>query len=149
MYFEEFELGRQWDIAPIKITREMMLDYATKYDSAPIHVDDEVGKKSIFGEIIAPGTMTGMLLWRRWLLDYEPLGQFVAGISSYNDWFKAVKANDVITGTATVDYVEVRNEYNGLVRIKIDGYNQHGEHVITANDTLVIGRNYKKEDKED
>ena len=145
MYFEDFELGKTWDIAEIPITREMMLDYASKYDSAPIHMDDEVGKNSIFGEIIAPGTMTGMLLGRRGLLDYKPLGHFVAGISSYNDWYKAVKAGDVISGTATVDYVESRNEYNGLVRIKIDGYNQNGEHVITANDTLVIGKNFKKE----
>ena len=144
MYFEEFTLGRKWDIGAINIPSEMMLDYASKYDSAPIHMDDEVGKKSIFGEIIAPGTMTGMLLWRKWLLDYKPLGHFIAGVSSYNDWYKPVKAGDVITGTAEVAYVEERNEYNGLVRIKIDGYNQNGEHVITANDTLVIGKNIDK-----
>ena len=148
MYFEEFTLGRKWHIGAIHITREMMLDYASKYDSAPIHMDDEVGKKSIFGEIIAPGTMTGMLLWRKWLLDYKPLGHFIAGVSSYNDWYKPVKAGDVITGTAEVAYVEERNEFNGLVRIKIDGYNQNGEHVITANDTLVIGKNFENTEKE-
>lgn len=147
MYFEEFTLGRTWEIGEIHITREMMLDYASKYDSAPIHMDDEVGKNSIFGEIIAPGTMTGMLLWRKWLLDYKPLGHFIAGISSYNDWFKAVKAGDVITGTATVSEAEERNEYNGRVCIKIDGYNQNGEHVITARDTLVIGKNFESKDK--
>ena len=140
MYFEDFELGKSWEIGPIHITREMMLDYASKYDSAPVHMDDEVGRKSIFGEIIAPGTMTGMLLWRKWLLDYKPLDQFVAGLSSYNDWYLAVKADDVISGTAEVEKAEVRNEYNGLVCIKIDGYNQRGEHVITARDSLVIGR---------
>ena len=29
MYFEEFTLGRKWDIGAIHITREMMLDYAS------------------------------------------------------------------------------------------------------------------------
>lgn len=56
MYFEDFELGMKWDLdRPIHISRELMRDYASKYDAAPIHNDDEVGKRSKFGQIIAPG----------------------------------------------------------------------------------------------
>ena len=53
MYFEDWELGMEWELAEVEITQEEMLEYANKYDIAPIHTDFEYGAKSRFGQIRA------------------------------------------------------------------------------------------------
>lgn len=141
MYFEDFELGMKWDLdRPIHISRELMRDYASKYDAAPIHNDDEVGKRSKFGQIIAPGTMTSMLLWSEWIRRFKTLDNFQAGSSSYIDWFTPLLEGDDLTGTCEVIETTSMNPHNGKVVVEFHGYNQKGEHCIKVVDTLYIGK---------
>ena len=141
MFFEDFKLGMVWQLdRPIKITRELMRDYGSKYDVAPIHNDEEVGKRSKFGQIIAPGTMTSMLLWSEWISRYNTLDNFMAGSSSYIDWYTPLMEGDELTGTCEVIEVESMNPHNGKVVVQFKGYNQKGEYCIEVKDTLYIGK---------
>ena len=45
MYFNELELGMTVDIAPAKIERDKMLDFAKLYDNIPLHTDEEYALK--------------------------------------------------------------------------------------------------------
>lgn len=141
MYFEDFELGMKWELdRPIKITREMMRDYGSKYDKAPIHNDEEVGKNSKYGQIIAPGTMTGIILWSEWISRFNTLDNFQAGSSSYIDWYVPFYEGDELTGTCEVIEVQSMNPHNGKVVVEFHGYNQKGEHCYKVVDTLYIGK---------
>ena len=67
MYFEEFEAGTQLNIDNVVIDKNNMLDFAKKYDYIPLHTDEGYAKKTMFGNLIAPGVMSFMAVWAKYL----------------------------------------------------------------------------------
>ena len=131
MYFEDVELGMSVAIAPAVIEKEKMLAFARLYDNIPLHTDEEYAKTTPFGQLIAPGVMSFMSVWARYLeVDFfhESL---LAGKSTKIEWIKPVFAEDVLSGRATITRLERRNPKNGLVEITVEAYNQHGDLVLT------------------
>lgn len=108
-----------------------MVDFARLYDHAPLHVDEEYAKTTPFGKLIAPGVMSFMSVWAKYL-EVDFFGkELLAGKSTKIEWLKPVFADDVLTGRAEVTDLVKRNPKNGLVEITIWAYNQHGELVLT------------------
>ena len=131
MYFEDIELGMTVEIAPALIEKEKMVDFARLYDNLPLHTDEEYAKTTMFGQLIAPGVMSFMSVWVKFL-EVDFFGnELLAGKSTKIEWHKPVFANDVLTGKATITKLLKRNAKNGLVEISIDAYNQKGELVLT------------------
>lgn len=130
MYFEDIKLGMTVEIAPAVIEKEKMLAFARDYDNIPLHTDEEYAKTTPFGRLIAPGVMSFMSVWAKYL-EVDLFGEeLLAGKSTSIEWLKPVFANDVLTGRATVTKLVPRNSKNGLVEISIDAFNQHGELVL-------------------
>lgn len=131
MYFDDVKVGMTVDIAPAVIEKEKMLSFARDYDNIPLHTDEEYAKKTHFGRLIAPGVMSFMSVWARYL-EVDFFGEdLLAGKSTKIEWIKPVFADDVLTGKAIVTNISKRNEKNGLVEITIEAYNQNGELVLT------------------
>lgn len=131
MYFDDIKIGMTVQIAPATIEKEKMLDFARDYDNIPLHTDEEYAKSSPFGALIAPGVMSFMSVWAKFL-EVDFFGnELLAGQSTKIEWIKPVYAQDVLTGKATVTRMEARNAKNGLVEITIDAYNQNGDLVLT------------------
>ena len=131
MYFDELKLGMSVEIAPATIKKEKMLDFARNYDNIPLHTDEEYAKATPFGALIAPGVMSFMSVWVKYL-ENDFLGDaLLAGKSTKIEWVKPVYADDVLTGKATITNLTRRNEKNGIVEISIEAYNQRGELVLT------------------
>ena len=131
MYFNELKVGMTVDIQQTIIEKKKMLDFARDYDNIPLHLDEEYAKKTPFGKIIAPGVMSFMSVWAKYL-EVDFFGeQLLAGKSTKIEWLKPVYANDILTGKATITKLEKRNEKNGLVEVTIQAFNQHGQLVLT------------------
>ena len=131
MYFDDIKIGMTVEIEPTVIEKEDMITFAKKYDNIPLHTDEEYAKNSPFGRIIAPGVMSFMSVWAKYL-EVDFLGEeLIAGKSTKIEWVKPVFAEDALTGKAVVTNLIRRNERNGLVEITIEAYNQHGEIVLT------------------
>ena len=130
MYFEDLKLGMMVDISPARIEKEKMIDFARTYDNIPLHTDEEYAKSTPFGRLIAPGVMSFMSVWARYL-EVDFFGsELLAGKSTKIEWIKPVFADDVLTGSATVTNLLKRNTKNGLVEITILAYNQNGDLVL-------------------
>ncbi len=130
MYFDDFEPGMTVEIAPAVMEKEKMVAFAREYDNIPLHTDEEYAKKTPFGRLIAPGVMSFMSVWAKYL-EVDFFGEeLIAGKSTKIEWLKPVFADDVLTGTASVTNLVKRNAENGLVEISIDVYNQHGKLVL-------------------
>ena len=131
MFFEEIELGMSVDLAPVVIEKEKMMAFARQYDNIPIHTDEEYAKTTPFGDLIAPGVMSFMSVWAKYL-EVDFFGkELLAGKSTKIEWVKPVFADDVLTGKATITRLEKRNAKNGLVEVSIEAYNQNGILVLT------------------
>ena len=131
MCINEIPLGMEIDIPAAVIDKERMLDFARLYDPIPLHCDEEYAKSTKFGALIAPGVMSFMAVWAKYI-EVDIFGdELIAGKSTHIEWFKPVFAGDVLTGHATVTAITPRNPYNGIVEITIKVHNQHGEVVLT------------------
>lgn len=110
MYFEDFKLGTETEIKPVTITKKDMVEFAKKYDPIPLHTDEEYAKSTIFGGLIAPGVMSFMSVWAKFLEIDLAGDELIAGKSTKIEWFKPVFADDVLTSTCTISNLTKRNE---------------------------------------
>lgn len=145
MFFDDIKLGMTVDIAPAVIEKEKMLDFARLYDNIPLHTDEEYAKTTPFGGLIAPGVMSFMAVWAKYL-EVDFFGEeLLAGRSTKIEWLKPVFAGDVLTGKTTVTALTPRNPRNGLVEIRIEASNQKGELVLTDITEAVVKRRTEEE----
>ena len=130
MYFNELKVGMSVEISAATIEKEKMVDFAKLYDNIPLHTDEEYAKTTPFGRLIAPGVMSFMSVWAKYL-EVDFFGaELLAGKSTKIEWHKPVFADDVLTGKATITALTPRNAKNGIVEITIEAFNQNGEKVL-------------------
>jgi len=131
MYFDELKIGMTVDTDPALIEKEKMVAFARDYDNIPLHTDEEYAKTTHFGKLIAPGVMSFLSVWAKYL-EVDFFGEeLLAGKSTHIEWLKPVFADDVLIGKATVTKLVKRNTKNGLVEVTIEAYNQNSELVLT------------------
>lgn len=131
MYFDDLKLGMSVEIAPAVIEKQKMMDFAYTYDNIPLHTDEEYAKASPFGGLIAPGVMSFMSVWVKYL-EVDFIGkELLAGKSTKIEWHKPVYAEDVLHGTAAITNLVQRSARNGIAEITIEAYNQNGVHVLS------------------
>lgn len=138
MYFEEFELGSKTQIEPAVINKDDMIDFAKKYDNIPLHTDEEYAKSTFFGKLIAPGVMSFISVWAKYLEVDLAGDELLAGKSTKIEWFKPVFADDVLTSTCIVSKLTKRNEKNGIVELTFEVFNQNGELVLTDVTEMIV-----------
>lgn len=140
MYFDDIPLNMENEIAPAVIEKKKMMDFALLYDNIPLHTDEAYAQKTPFGRLIAPGVMSFMSVWAKFL-EADIFGdELLAGKSTRIEWHKPVFADDVLTGKAVVTRLTERNPKNGLVEITIYAYNQDGVLVLTDVTEAVVKR---------
>ncbi len=92
MYFDDLTIGMTVDTAPAMIEKEKMLAFAKDYDNVPLHTDEEYAKTTPFGQLIAPGVMSFLEVWAKYL-EVDFFGeQLLAGKSTKIEWEKPVFA---------------------------------------------------------
>lgn len=143
MFFDDIKLNTQIDIPPALIEKDKMVDFAKLYDDIPLHVDEDYAKSTHFGKLIAPGVMSFMSVWAKYL-EVDIIGEeLLAGKSTKIEWYKPVFAGDILTGKATITKLTERNERNGIAEITIQVSNQKGELVLTNVTEAIVKRRIK------
>ena len=138
MYFDDLQIGMQVQTAPALIEKQKMMDFAFHYDNLPLHTDEEYAKASPFGGLIAPGVMSFMAVWAKYLEIDLAKDELIAGKSTKIEWLKPVFAEDVLSGVCTVSKLVKRNEKNGLVELTFDVYNQNNELVLKDTTEMIV-----------
>lgn len=133
-YFEDFEVGKTIDVGSRVVTEEEIIDFATKFDPQPFHVDKQAGERSIYGGIIASGWHTCGMIMRLmvdgFLHDAASLGS--PGVDEIR-WLKPVRPGDTLSVSMTA--LEMRPSASkpdrGVIVTLWEAKNQHGELVAT------------------
>ncbi len=140
MYFDELKIGMSVTTASAVIKKDKMISFARDYDNIPLHTDEEYAKSTPFGKLIAPGVMSFMSVWAKYL-EVDFFGEaLLAGKSTKIEWLKPVYADDILTGEATITNLTKRNDKNGLAEITVNVYNQNGDLVIKNVTEAVVKR---------
>ena len=97
-YFEDLVVGSKGSFGRYEVTREEVIEYASKYDPQPFHLDDEAAAKTHFGRISASGwhtcAMTMAMLVQN-LKEHKQAGLGSPGLDELR-WLKPVYPGDVL-----------------------------------------------------
>lgn len=136
-------IGKEYPPDIYEIGREKMKEYARAIqDDSPYYHDAEFGKKSTYGDNIAPPSFAAvysLLGCAKLFFDPELKINFAMLVHGEQDfeWIKPVKPGDVITTIGKiVDIAEKGN--NDVVTFEARAVNQDGELVTIGRATFVI-----------
>ena len=133
-YWEDFKVGERVRLGSKRVTREEIVEFATRYDPQPFHVDEAAARNSIYGGLIASGWHTGAMVMRMmcdaYLLEAASMGS--PGLDSLK-WLKPVRPDDRITTYRTT--LESRGSRSrpemGIVKFFWEVLNQDDELVMS------------------
>ena len=144
MYFDDLKIGMSININDVLIKEEEMIDFSLKYDNVPLHTDKEYAKTTPFKKLIAPGVMSFLVVWNKYLENDFFGSELLAGKSTKIEWLKPVFANDILHANATITDLVKRNEKNGIAILKFDVFNQNDELVLTNTTEAIVKCNRKE-----
>jgi acyl dehydratase len=133
-HWEDFQIGEVAEVGPVTVSEEEIVEFATRFDPQPFHVDPEAAKESMFGGLIASGWHTAALYMgmfvRAVLLDSASLGS--PGVDEIR-WTAPVRPGDTLTGRSTVTDVQPssKDPRRGTVFTSNEVFNQDGVLVLT------------------
>jgi acyl dehydratase len=143
LYFEDLTPGRVFDLGSIEVTEDEIIEFATRFDPQPFHVDPQAGAASHFGGLVASGWHT-CALFMRLLVDgivSETTSMGSPGMDEVR-WTAPVRPGDTLTGTFTVDEARpsASKPDRGIVRSICEMRNQDGTVVLTMRGMGMYGR---------
>jgi acyl dehydratase len=142
-YFEDFSAGQVYELGGHTITREEILEFATRYDPQPFHVDDDLARQTPFGGLIASGWQTCALFMRCYvdglLQDAASLGS--PGVDELR-WRLPVRPGDTLSARVTVQSVAPSQSRpdRGTAFLLCEMTNQHDELVLSMMARALLGR---------
>ena len=142
-HWEDFEVGKVREFGHCEVTREAVLEFASRYDPQPFHLDDSAAAASLFGKLAASGWHTAAMAMRMmcdgYLLESASMGS--PGVERLA-WPAPVFPGDVLRMRTTV--LESRPLASrpavGLVRSRSEVLNQNGQVVMTMEGVGFFGR---------
>jgi acyl dehydratase len=132
-YFEDFQVGEVSEVGPVTVSEEEIVEFASRYDPQPFHVDAEAAKASPYGGLIASGWHTTALFMgmfvRGILLDSASLGS--PGVEELR-WTAPVRPGDQLVARVTVTDVQpsAKTPGRGTVVTASEVFNQDGTLVL-------------------
>jgi len=64
LHYEDIVVGSRSSYGCYEVTREEVIEFASKYDPQPFHLDDEAAAQTYFGRLSASGWHTGSMAMR-------------------------------------------------------------------------------------
>ncbi len=132
-HFEDLHIGQVIDLGQTKVTKQMIVEFASKFDPFPFHLDEEYAKKSLLGGLCASGWHTAALAIKACLDNFPNKLASGGGLGFENiKWKKPLMVNDIIGGTVTISNMRrsASNPQWGIITLNFDVCNQRGETIM-------------------
>src|SRR5436305_9824048 len=68
-FFEDMEIGARREIGSFTFTAELIKKFAAQFDPQAFHLDEEAGRKSLFGGLAASGWHVGSVCMKLMVAD--------------------------------------------------------------------------------
>ena len=133
-YFEDFRQGEVVELEPVSVSAEEIVEFASRYDPQPFHVDPEAARQSAFGDLVASGWHTVALFMgtfvRAVLLDSSSMGS--PGVEEIR-WLAPVRPGDELRSRVTIEDVRPSSTRadRGTLFTLCEVFNQDGTLVMT------------------
>jgi acyl dehydratase len=154
LFFEDIEIGRRRDVGSFTFTADGIKKFAAQFDPQAFHLDEEAGRKSLFGGLAASGWHVGSVCMKLLVADGQrrmkealARGEKIAASGpspGFRElrWIKPVLAGDTISYASEVESLRSsssRPEW-GILQVRNTGTNQRGELVFSVLATAFVPR---------
>ena len=134
-YFEDLEVGTKSSFGHYEVTREEVLEFASKYDPQPFHLDDEAAAQTFFGRLSASGWHTCAMTMRMIVDQFRHEKTASIGSPGIDElrWLKPVYPGDTLRmETELIEKRQSKSKPNmGFTKSRQTVFNQHDEPVLT------------------
>ena len=142
IYFEDIVAGTVARFGSYHVTRDEVIEFASKYDPQPFHLSDEAAAGTYFGRLSASGWHTCAMMMAMLVENMKTNAQAGLGSPGQEDlrWLKPVYPGDTLSvQTEVLDKrASTSRPEMGLYRSRITVRNQHDEPVMTTIATGLI-----------
>ena len=136
LYFEDIEVGARSAFGPYSVTREEVIEFASKFDPQPFHLSDEHAAKTHFGRLSASGWHSCAMMMRMLVENMSVVQQAGLGSPGVDEirWLKPVYPGDTLRcETEVIDKTPSRSKPDiGSFRSRTTLFNQDDVAVMTC-----------------
>ncbi len=135
IYFEDLVVGTKAAFGRYAVTREEVIEFASKYDPQAFHLDDEAAAQTHFGRLSASGWHTCAMTMAMLVDNLKTTQQAGLGSPGHDElrWIKPVYPGDTLR--CETELLEKRQSVSkpemGIFRSKIMVFNQHDVMVMS------------------
>jgi len=144
IFYEDIEVGHKDTFGNYPVTKEEIIDFASKYDPQPFHLHEDFAKQSVFGGLCASGWHTCSMMMR--MMVDRMMENGLAGLGSPGldtvAWKRPVFPGDTLSvcSTITEKRVSKSRPNMGLVKAAHEVLNQDGIVVTEVHSNLMVAR---------
>jgi acyl dehydratase len=143
-FFEDFQVGQKFhSTGKMVVTVERIKQFSAEYDPQPFHLNEDQGKGSLWGGMVASGWLTAAMTMRMVVeSDTFPAGGAIgAGVEELR-WPNPVRPGDTID--VELEVLETRPSKSrpelGIVKMLITTRNQARDPVQTSKTVMMVRR---------
>ncbi|MCD2315507.1 MaoC family dehydratase [Sphingomonas sp. IC-11] len=134
-YFEDIAVGSKASFGSYHVTREEVIDFASRYDPQPFHLSDEAAAQTHFGRISASGWHTCAMVMSMIVENLKNNKQAGLGSPGVDElrWLKPVYPGDTLR--CETEVIEKRQSQSrpemGIFKSRMVVYNQDNVAVMS------------------
>lgn len=134
IHYEDIEVGSQQSFGRYEVTREEVVEFASRYDPQPFHLDDAAAAKTHFGRLSASGWHSCAMTMQMLVANMSVVEQAGLGSPGVDNlrWIKPVYPGDTLR--CETEVIAKRRSKSrpdmGLFKSRCRTFNQHDELVL-------------------
>jgi acyl dehydratase len=142
LFLEDLHVGQRFASASHTLDEAQIKAFAAQYDPQPFHLDGEAAKATLFGGLAASGWHTAAVTMKLLVDSGLPLAAGIIGTGGEISWPKPTRPGDTLTVVSEIEEVTPSRSRpeRGMIRVRNETRNQHGEIVQTLIAKLLVPR---------
>jgi acyl dehydratase len=141
-FLEDLRVGQRFSSGSHTIDEAQIKAFAAQFDPQPFHLDGEAAKATLFGGLAASGWHTAAIMMKLLVASGLPLRGGIIGSGGEINWPKPTWPGDTLTVVSEIEEITPSRSRpdRGMIRVRSETRNQHGETVQILIAKLVVPR---------
>jgi acyl dehydratase len=141
-FLDDLSVGQRFSSASHTIDEAQIKAFAAQFDPQPFHLDDAAAKATLFGGLAASGWHTAAITMKLLVDSGLPLMGGIIGSGGEVSWPRPTRPGDTLTVVSEIEEITPSRSRpdRGMIRVRSETRNQHGEIVQVLIAKLVVPR---------
>ena len=142
LFLDDLAVGQRFSSGSQTIDETQIKAFAAQFDPQPFHLDGQAAKATLFGGLAASGWHTAAITMKLLVESGLPLSGGIIGSGGEISWPKPTRPGDTLHVVSEIEEVTPSRSRpdRGMIRVRSETRNQHGEVVQVLVAKLVVPR---------